>query len=40
MVKSKLNNHNAIKLLVDSFYAKIREDDLLAKIFNVIIKWT
>lgn len=38
MVKSKLNNHNAIKLLVDSFYAKIREDDLLANIFNVIIK--
>ena len=27
-----------IKLLVDSFYDKVREDELLADIFNDIIK--
>ncbi len=27
-------NINDIKLLVDSFYAKVRKDNLLAKIFN------
>jgi hemoglobin len=28
----------AVKLLVNTFYAKVRQDDLLADIFNEIIK--
>ena len=28
-----------IKLLVNTFYAKVRQDDLLADIFNVIIEY-
>lgn len=31
-------NYNDIKLLVDSFYKKVREDDLLAKLFEERIR--
>jgi hemoglobin len=33
-MKKDIVNINDIKLLVDSFYAKVRKDNLLAKIFN------
>lgn len=33
-MKEDILNPDDIKLLVDAFYAKVREDDLLADIFN------
>lgn len=33
-----ISNIDDIKLLVDSFYAKVREDDLLSGIFNDVIR--
>lgn len=33
-----ISNTDDIKLLVDSFYAKVREDDLLKDIFNNVIR--
>lgn len=33
-MKSDITTLDDIKLLVDSFYGKVREDDLLANIFN------
>lgn len=38
MLKANIININDVKLLVDSFYAKVKEDDLLAKIFDDVIK--
>lgn len=42
MTKREINNLSDIKLLVDSFYAKVKEDELLAEIFNNVIRdnWT
>lgn len=34
MKKQELNTREAIELLVDSFYTKVKKDDLLAPIFN------
>lgn|SRR5690349_18577059 len=34
MVKQLLNTRDAIALLVDSFYTKVKKDDLLGPIFN------
>lgn len=34
MQKQELNNRQAIELLVHSFYVKVKQDDLLAPIFN------
>jgi hemoglobin len=41
-MKSDIATLDDIKLLVDSFYGKVREDDLLANIFNERIqdRWT
>jgi hemoglobin len=33
-MKQALNNRAAVQLLVDSFYTKVKQDDLLAPIFN------
>ena len=33
-MKNDITTIDDIKLLVDSFYGKVREDDLLADIFN------
>jgi len=33
-MKNDILNINDVKLLVDSFYEKVRQDDLLANIFN------
>ena len=33
-LKNEILNIEDIKLLVNSFYGKVREDDLLASIFN------
>jgi len=38
LVKKEIITVEDIKILVDSFYEKIREDDLLSDIFNSIIK--
>jgi hemoglobin len=37
-MKSEINSITEIKRLVDTFYEKVREDDLLAPIFNAIIQ--
>lgn len=37
MMKNEIQSIEDIKLLVNSFYEKVREDDLLASIFNDII---
>ncbi len=37
-MKREIENLDDIKLLVDKFYSKIREDDLLSDIFNTVIK--
>lgn len=37
-MKTEINTLPAVKKLVDKFYDKIREDALLAPIFNAIIK--
>lgn len=37
-MKEEIENLEDIKLLVDEFYSKIRTDDLLAEIFNTVIK--
>lgn len=34
MQKQKLNNREAIELLVHTFYLKVKQDELLAPIFN------
>ena len=34
----EIQNIDDIKLLVDSFYSKVRKDDLLAEIFNSVIQ--
>lgn len=34
MAKQQLNTHEAVELLVHSFYTKVKQDDLLAPIFN------
>jgi hemoglobin len=34
MKKQLLDNREAVELLVDSFYTKVKQDDLLAPIFN------
>jgi hemoglobin len=41
-MKRDINNLEDIKLLVDSFYNKVREDDILKDIFNEKIqnRWT
>lgn len=36
--KKEIQNLTDIKLLVDSFYGKVREDDMLKDIFNNIIQ--
>jgi hemoglobin len=36
--KNDITNLEDIKLLVDSFYGKIREDEMLADIFNGVIE--
>lgn len=38
MTKSDIRTIEDIKLLVNSFYSKVREDDFLADIFNNVIK--
>lgn len=38
MLKNKILTIEDVKLLVNSFYEKVREDDLLASIFNEKIK--
>ena len=37
-MENKILNLDAIKILVDSFYGKVREDTLLAPIFNKVIQ--
>lgn len=37
-MKTQIKNIDDIKLLVDSFYSKVRKDDLLADIFNNVIQ--
>ncbi|QEC40571.1 group III truncated hemoglobin [Pseudobacter ginsenosidimutans] len=37
MTKQEITDHNSIVLLVDSFYAKARKDDLIGPIFNEVI---
>lgn len=37
-MKEDIRRLEDIKLLVDSFYGKIREDDLLGRIFNEVIQ--
>ncbi|MCW3103671.1 MAG: globin family protein [Bacteroidetes bacterium] len=37
-MKKEILNRDDIKRLVDAFYLKVREDNLLAEIFNVRIK--
>lgn len=37
-MKSDIATLDDIKLLVDNFYGKVRQDDLLANIFNTIIQ--
>lgn len=41
-MKQDITTHQDVKNLVDSFYAKVRQDELLADIFNEKIKgdWT
>ncbi|MBS1743742.1 MAG: group III truncated hemoglobin [Bacteroidetes bacterium] len=41
-IKNDITTLDDIKILVDSFYGKVREDDLLAQIFNERIqdRWT
>ncbi|HEY8401407.1 MAG TPA: group III truncated hemoglobin [Cytophagaceae bacterium] len=38
MVVKEISTLDDIKILVDSFYTKVRKDDLLADIFNNVIK--
>ena len=37
MAKQEITDHNSIVLLVDSFYAKARKDELIGPIFNEVI---
>lgn len=37
MEKQEITDHNSIVLLVDSFYAKARKDDLIGPVFNEVI---
>lgn len=37
-MKTEIGNIDQVKALVDKFYGKIREDDLLAPIFNRVIQ--
>lgn len=37
-IKKDIENRDDIKLMVDNFYSKIREDDLLSNIFNSVIQ--
>jgi hemoglobin len=37
MAKQQITDHNSIVLLVDSFYAKARKDELIGPIFNTVI---
>ncbi|WP_127132732.1 group III truncated hemoglobin [Pseudoflavitalea rhizosphaerae] len=37
MGKQEITDHNSIVLLVDSFYAKARKDELIGPIFNEVI---
>lgn len=37
-MNKELSNIEDIKMLVDTFYAKVRQDDLLADIFNKVIQ--
>ncbi|WP_027125909.1 group III truncated hemoglobin [Gelidibacter mesophilus] len=37
-MQSEILNLDDIKILVDSFYGKVREDDLLSPIFNRVIE--
>jgi hemoglobin len=36
--KKEIQDHDDIKILVDAFYAKVREEDLLKDIFNGVIQ--
>ena len=38
MTKADISTIEHIKLLVDSFYTKVREDQLLANVFNKVIQ--
>ena len=37
MAKQEITDHSSIVLLVDSFYAKARKDELIGPIFNEVI---